>query len=214
MFHEGVTQLCGGDRQDWRLLYLGVMGVSTTNWGDVPGWVTSAATVFAVLAASYAGWKAAELLGVEHGRDQERRDNEVRDQSSRIAAWATEDVTPVQSNSSMFVGYSSMGIKGIALNGSAQPVFGVQVDWYFNEEVIQTNQCHVLAPGEQQQWQLADDGLRLVTGKIDIVAFQIHSSATVIAQAGKDTLRLEISFTDSVNRRWKRDRNGGLTLLN
>lgn len=190
------------------------MCVSTTNWGDVPGWATSAATVFAVVAAVYAGRKAAELLRVERDRDQERREIEVRDQASRIAAWATENVVPIESSSSTFIGYSTIGIKGVALNGSVQPVFGVQVDWYFDDKVIQTDRCHVLAPGEQQQWELADDGLRLATGKTDISVLFAHTLAIRTAQAGKDTLRLEITFTDSANRRWKRDRGGALTPTN
>lgn len=167
-----------------------LLSVNNIDWGDVPTWITAAATVAALVAAVLAvraSWQVLKLEAQRENRaeqaEAERRSREDRaDQADLVAVWPA--------------GYSGAVIR----NGSALPIYRVTVTYVTSAgEVHESTEVDVVPPGEREApWppdaQTPDDEGN-VTFNFDLV----HA-------------RNGIRFVDSAGRRWHRDGNGVLAL--
>ena len=161
------------------------------DWGSVPDWISAAATVAALLAASYAarvGYRQLKVLEVQE-QDRQRAER-IRD-ASRVAVWVRVDEVRALPE----LRY---------VNASGMPIYDLSL-W-------------VVTPGHTFRVVYVVDGpaaesKTMVRGTADLQR-QITERAygpdwTHLLKSGR--LVCAVTFRDSVNRTWFRDFHGRLT---
>ena len=178
------------------------------NWGDVPTWCLAGLTLVAVLAAIYAGKKAADLLGVERDRDEfqneERREEAERraraEQADLVAAW--HDRSDDEYLRRKGIGPSDPASWGcFVLNKSPLPVYDVRLRCIANRD--DSVRDSVTLP-------LLPHGREFIPWTIEFRRHEAGSPADVFTE-GLNQFKVELAFRDAAGRRWKRDTSGILT---
>jgi hypothetical protein len=165
------------------------------NWGDAPTWV---AAFFALLA----GLVAYRLYRVESRRDnlalklQSQRDDEaLRWQASVCAAWyGNED-----GQGGTFVEQIMTGGLGVYLiNGSSVPIYDVLVGFHYPKDPVDE------LPRGQLALQILPPGTH----------FRKPPPGVAVTPEGDAILnfKVDMTFRDSTNRRWRRKTTGELEL--
>jgi hypothetical protein len=182
-------------------------------WGDVSGWITAIATVLALIAASVAARQAKAIVQLELERDEKRKVRDDSNQASQVAVWATESVAEPTDPTSWIGRFTVMSVSGFVVNNSSQPVYDVQVAWFVGEEQVYSAVLAVLPPKGLEQWKLPTEVIARfddATRERGDVVLRSLDEARLLSRMTADRLRLEVSFRDSSNQRWHRDRTGRL----
>ena len=160
------------------------------DWGDAPTWL---ATAGAITAAFFA-YKA---VGIESGRDEQRREAERSAQASAVAAWGTDQL----------IASSTGWTGGIRIqNASAVPVYEARVTIYDAQEVKRGEFFPVAIP----------PGTQNLTFRILFDKYKVDVRVpNPDADGGRRlpdwaTLRVALTFTDAAGSRWHRGTNGRL----
>lgn len=161
-------------------------------WGDVPSWISSGATLFALLFAAVAAVAARRTYRIESERDRTNRalrlEQEAygrRSQASLISVWWGVDAAP--------------GTWGAFVrNASGAPVFQVS--------------CTVLRPDDGEELAKA---FHAVVPPSLVALFEDFGSEVTLANSSFNIAfcRVRISFTDAAGIRWERNEYGRLTEL-
>ena len=169
------------------------MAMGGLNWGDVPGWVTTIAGVFALLFAAVAAITAIRVYRIESERDiesaKERREeaeSRRRAQAALVSAWCGSHVTD-----------SKPPDWGIFLrNASETPVHQARVSM-----------------AKEHEPDTRDDFDITVLPPTSEPAFYPNGiwSAALQKKFPATNFRVEMSFTDSAGARWLRDGDGRLS---
>lgn len=182
-------------------------------WGDVPGWLTAVATVGALIAAYVAAKQAKAIVQLELKRDEERKVLDDASQASQVAVWATESVAEPVDRTSWIGRLTVMSVSGFVVNNSPQPVYDVEVAWFVGEEQVFSSALAVLPPKGLEEWKLPTEIIArfddATQDRGDVVLRSLEE-ARLLSRMAADLLRLEVSFRDSSNQRWIRDRAGRL----
>ena len=104
-------------------------------------------------------------------------------------------------------------VKALAVNGSDQPVYNVVIAWYRGDDVLKTDGADLIPPGDERTWSLPEMDFDSV---IDGDASESLSTGTTpmeLSRLAAERLRVEITFTDSQNRTWRRSPAGVLAEL-
>lgn len=182
-------------------------------WGDVPGWLTAFATVGALIAAYVAAKQAKAIVQLELKRDEERKVLDDASQASQVAVWATESVAEPVDRTSWIGRFTVMSVSGFVVNNSPQPVYDVEVAWFVGEEQVFSSALAVLPPKGLEEWKLPTEVIARfddATQDRGDVVLRLLEEARLLSRMAADLLRLEVSFRDSSNQRWIRDRAGRL----
>lgn len=163
-------------------------------WGDVATWVLDGITIAAVVAA-------ARVIKIERGRDNQLFLSRVRSQASLVSAWVSKIEMTTADGRKYYL------IKGVASNGSSQPVYDVIVSWYYKGgNSYRVDSVGLIPPNEKWDDQLKSEeygklldkpGKKFGYSVLEAGDFAVHS-------------RLSMFFTDAENRRWHRDPDGNL----
>lgn len=185
-------------------------GLAELQMGDLPAWLLLIATASAVVAAVYAGRKAADLLGVERDRDAAQRVAEEQAQASRVAAWATASPRRGAFGRSGHETYAS-AVEAVVLNNSDQPIYGVVIVWWQGISELKTDTTDVIPPRSRRCWvlpQLEFDTVHgdRASGSIYFNEEEAINTSEIVAER----IRIGVSFTDSSNRFWRRSPQGML----
>lgn len=182
-------------------------------WGDVPGWLTAVATMGALIAAYVAAKQAKAIVQLELKRDEERKVLDDASQASQVAVWATESVAEPVDRTSWIGRLTVMSVSGFVVNNSPQPVYDVEVAWFVGEEQVFSSALAVLPPKGLEEWKLPTEIIArfddATQDRGDVVLRSLEE-ARLLSRMAADLLRLEVSFRDSSNQRWIRDRAGRL----
>jgi arabinogalactan oligomer/maltooligosaccharide transport system substrate-binding protein len=157
------------------------------DWGDIPSWLSSVATVGALLFAAVAAVAAQRVYRIESERDrvnaEQRKEQEAylrRTQAALVSAWWGHD--------------AGGGWGAFVRNASETPVYqaSLTVLDVHDPDVHERVDLPVIPPAGEPMFRptgLADDG------------------------GGAADYRVEITFTDSAGARWIRDQQGRLSEL-
>lgn len=182
-------------------------------WGDVPGWLTAVATMGALIAAYVAAKQAKAIVQLELKRDEERKVLDDASQASQVAVWATESVAEPVDRTSWIGRLTVMSVSGFVVNNSPQPVYDVEVAWFVGEEQVFSSALAVLPPKGLEERKLPTEIIArfddATQDRGDVVLRSLEE-ARLLSRMAADLLRLEVSFRDSSNQRWIRDRAGRL----
>lgn len=174
--------------------YILKMAWSEIAWGDVATWVLDGITIGAVVAAAW-------VIKIERRRDDQLDLSRVRSQASLVSAWVSKIEMATADGRKYFL------VKGIASNGSSQPVYDVIVSWYYKGgNSYRADSVGLIPPNECWDDQLKSDeyaklldkpGKKFGYSAVEAGDFAVHS-------------RLSMFFTDAENRRWYRGPDGEL----
>lgn len=166
---------------------------SAADWGDIPTWLSSVATMLALLFAAVAAISAQKVYRIESDRDVESTKQRLqqeaflrRAQAALVSAWwGRQPDEP---------GAQHAGRWGAFVrNASETPVYqaGLTTLDIHNPDVSERLDLAIVPPGAQPQF---------------------HPSGLVV-QDGQQAVeyRVEIAFTDSTGVRWIRDHQGRLS---
>ncbi len=176
-----------------RGVHLGlVLAGPAANWGDVPTWLSSIATVLALAFAAVAAVAAQRVYRIESERDrisaEARREQEAflrRTQAALVSAWwGRQDGGERPDRWGAFV-----------RNASETPVYqaSLTVMDIHDPDVSERSELPIVPPGAEPAFHPSD----------------------LAVQDGQRTVdyRVEITFTDSAGARWIRDQQGRLSEL-
>ncbi|GII24611.1 hypothetical protein [Planosporangium mesophilum] len=175
------------------------------DWGDVPSWalvvVSSCALVLAALAArwSYRAFLTASAAATR--ADEARREAGERQQARLVAAW------PI-SERETFQKAIERGVVGAAIrNASPMPIYNVEIV-YRDEGAAWSavRHLHMVAPSDEPQIFAGFDE-ETTTGTPVPERINKDGSVKLVPSA---EMRVEISFADTLGRRWRRDDSGVL----
>ena len=169
------------------------------DFGAVPDWISSVATVGALLAAIYAGRVARKLYQRESDRDQlAQRDRSTqallakRSQAERVVAWIGDASAPLSAPDGRRIGVIQGRVVSV-LNQSGRPVWDVSVvvAGNFDGEAFEgAINIPLLPPSDEAFTSLPADVLTL-----------------------PDDAAVTLRFRDAANAVWMREPDGSLVLL-
>lgn len=169
-------------------------------WGDVSTWALVIVTLVGVSAAAVAGVYAGKIYRIERDRDQKQTEVDRREQAILVSAWGEVIV----SGSSEF--HTSVGVVAVALNGSSQPVYKVEITWYKGDEGFLVAGTGVIPPNTPYQLPMDDYSFLNLLDPVDQKRPSVDHALSIVKR-----LRIAIAFTDSQNQRWIRGRDGLLS---
>jgi hypothetical protein len=215
------------------LVALGIVCRHSLSWGDVPTWILAITTLLALLAATFAGLVAYELLRVENARDQaasversqtaaDRRQAEAeraaqreadrRSQANKVTAWFDFYRAGVPRDQ-YYPGSPAVATApttwGAAIhNASELPIFDVRVFFYWVND-----------PGDSSPW--APDLRYTPLERFRVIPpnyirhFDLPATVQNTGEECNDNAYVVgIEFTDASGARWMRDARGVLLDLN
>jgi arabinogalactan oligomer / maltooligosaccharide transport system substrate-binding protein len=168
------------------------MAVGAVNWGDVPGWITTVAGIFALLFAAAAAVTAHRVYRIESERDtvnakERRREAEARrrTQAALVSAWC-----------------------GSRATDSESPDWGTFIR---NASETPVHQARVSVVKEHDPDTRSDFDVVVLPPTAAPVFYPDEIWSTALQNKFPATnFRVEMSFTDSAGVRWIRDGEGGL----
>ena len=173
-------------------------------WGDVPGWITAVASIAALIFATIAARTASNLYRIESGRDREaeeerrERQRERRsEQASKISAWYASR----PDNNGSLAEPNEYG--AFIRNASELPIHNVHVAFIRKNEIEETPDSRI--PAVFQVVDIVPPG--------DSPIFVPILREIIEEVSPRDERRnfvVAITFTDTENRRWRRDIHGQL----
>lgn len=165
------------------------LSAATVDWGDVPNWITSLATVVALAFAAVAAAIARRTYQIESERDRvneaarrEQEDYQRQAQAAQVSAWwGTHDGTP----------------GAFVRNASGTPVYQVYLTVLGPDDRTDGTKTHflVVPPSEHAEF------------------CPIRLTDVETGMSENPVRRVKLTFTDAVGVRWLRDRYGRLTEL-
>jgi hypothetical protein len=203
-------------------LLLGALGVlggvfrHSLSWGDVATWIGSITTLLALVAATFAGIVAYDLLKVENARDlaaaqarlqddadrrqanaerAAQREAARRAQASKVAAWFELYVADDQVN---FVWGAAVR------NASELPILDVRVFFYW------VTDPHDGSPWTAEQRYASIDRLRVIPPDQTRHLMLPDRVQAMAEQCNDQVYLVGIEFTDANGSRWIRDERGAL----
>jgi len=162
--------------------------MAQASWGDVPGWISAAGTIVALVAAAWAGLTAKRLYDREAERDERAASAARREQARRIAAW----LEPLPN--------AADGLALYVRNGSSEPVYNFQATLIYRDQ------------DDQFQTILPRLGWSTVPPKDHPVVHELPPAELVTSSrpGGKGPLCVAIAFVDAAGIHWHRDHLGRL----
>jgi hypothetical protein len=162
----------------------------------VASWVMAVTTALALVAALWAGHTARKLYAIEQGRDRDREQAEERRQADLVASWVSwSGLRPPLALPSGRISPASLAVQ----NGSAVPIYDVQVTYLEADATLGCQSFHVISPtGSQAHYREI---------KCDAVLQRLDEPR------GRDVrldIRVSIAFTDAGGTRWTRESSGQL----
>lgn len=160
------------------------------NWGDIPSWLSSIATIGALLFAALAALAAQRVYRIESERDrvaaQDRRHQEAftrRTQAALVSAWW---------------GWGQGGWGAFVRNASETPIYQLSLT------VLDIHDPNV---GERVDLPIAPPAAEPMFQRVEL--------STGLVADGQHAVdyRVEVTFTDSAGVRWIRDQLGRLSEL-
>jgi hypothetical protein len=178
------------------------------DWGDVPSWalvvVSLGALGVAALAARWS-YRAFVVASAAAARAEEaRRDARERAQATLVAVW------PI-SERETFQKAIERGVVGAAVrNASPMPIYNVEII-YRDEGAAWAaiRRLHIVAPYEEPQVFAGFDE-ETTTGTPDPGRLNKDGSVKLLPSA---EMRVEITFSDVLGRRWRRNHHGVLDVV-
>lgn len=168
------------------------MNFDGIDWGDFPTWLLVAVTCVAVISAG-------KILGIERTRDQKRFEAERRAQASLVSAW-----TVANSDRPDDPRVSVHFVNALALNGSNQPIYRINIDWCQDNKIIRNDLVDLIPPNQEFSLRLGDvEFCKVIDQELTQSVFTSANARRVA-----EHLRIEITFTDTENQRWIRGRDG------
>jgi len=185
--------------------------MSSINFGDLPSWINLVLTLIAVFAAFYAGVQGKQILEVEIKRDREFDLRFIQEQAKLISSWARPAIVPFSNSPNFCIPV----IEACVRNNSNQPVFDIELVWWLSGDMEFESYIDLIPPFEEVTKIMPSELLEKYVG------IEGYSSSVMnFNQAQEDCLsvcdvtRIEISFRDSENRKWSRNKDGFLKLQN
>jgi hypothetical protein len=174
-------------------------------WGDVPSWalvtVSLCALTVAALSARWSHRAFLAAIGAAERAEHARREAGEREQAALIAAWPL-------SEREIFQKAIERGVVGAAIrNASPMPIYNVEIV-YRDDGAAWTavRRVHIVPPGDEPQIFAGFDD-EATTGTPAPERLNKDGSVKLVPAA---EMRVEISFADTLGRRWHRDDAGVL----
>jgi hypothetical protein len=178
------------------------------DWGDVPSWafvvVSLCALGLAALAMRWSNRAFATASEAAARAEDARREARERAQATLVAAW------PI-SERETFQKAIERGVVGAAVrNASPMPIYNVEIR-YRDEGAAWAaiRRVHIVAPYDEPQVFAGFDE-ETTTGTPDPARLNKDGSVKLLPSA---EMRVDVTFTDLLGRRWHRDHHGVLDVV-
>lgn len=168
------------------------MQFDAIDWGDFPTSLLAGGTFLTVISAGM-------ILRIERKRDQKRVEVERRAQASLVSAW-TEAISDTAHNPRL----PNYIVNALVYNGSDQSIYKIDIAWCRGNKIDRTDSVALIPPKGKHL-------LRITTAEFcKVLDQEENASALTSVNASKvaESLRIEITFTDTRNQRWIRGRDG------
>ena len=172
--------------------YHRIMNFDAIDWGDFPTSLLAGVTFLTLVSAGM-------ILWMDRKRDQKREEVERRTQASLVSAW-TEAISDTPHDPRL----SNYFINALVLNGSDQPIYEIEVAWCQGNEIIRIDALDLIPPKVKHPLRLTTAEFCKVLGQEENASTLTNDNACKVVES----LRIEITFTDTRSQRWIRGRDG------
>lgn len=174
----------------WR--YHRIMNFDAIDWGDFPTSLLAGVTFLTLVSAG-------KIICMDRKRDQKREEVEHRTQASLVSAWTeAKSETPDDPRLPNYL------INALVLNGSDQPIYNISIAWCHGNENICTDSKDLIPPKEEHSLRLPTAEFCKILGEVENASILTKENARKVVES----LRIEITFTDTRSQRWIRGRDG------